>query len=245
MTRPAQGEQGLDPVSVLLPFIERAGRERVDLLVFPEYHLGRIRLPGPETERLGEAIRAQRIYVIVGGWELLGAGKFANAALLFGRDGRIAGKYYKTHAAVDQYDEGKGPWTSPPPGRDFDWFVAHDPEWKMQRGEELPVFDLDFGTISILTCYDGWFPEAWRTVSLKGAEIVVWINGRHGTVEDFLVRGATFCNEIDVVATNQAYGAGGHDWRVSREDLAARGASGRGVYPGYAGSRGTAACAKP
>jgi predicted amidohydrolase len=192
----------------MLPHITRAGRENVDLLVFPEYHLGRIQAPGPETERLAEAIAEQNLYVIVGSWELLGGEQYANAALLFGRDGRLLGKYYKTHAAVDHYDESQTPWTSPPPGHDREWFVQHDPEWKMQRGRELPVFALDFGTIAILTCYDGWFPEPWRVVSLQGAEIVVWINGRGGKVEDDLVRSAMFWNEVDVVATNQAYGAG-------------------------------------
>ena len=162
---------GLDAVAVLLPYIERAGRDKADLLVFPEYHLGRIRVPGPETERLAEAIRREGIYVIVGSWECLDGAAFANTALLFGRDGNIVGTYRKTHAAVDQYDESRTPWTAQPPGHDLDWFIAHDPEWKMERGDELPVFTLDFGKVAILTCYDGWFPEPWRVVSLEGAEI--------------------------------------------------------------------------
>ncbi len=203
-----KAEKDIDPVAVLLPYIEQAGRDQVDLLVFPEYHLGRIQVPGSETERLGRAIAEQNVYVIVGSWELLDGGRFANAALLFDRDGHILGKYYKTHAAVDHFDESRAPWTSPPPGHDTEWFVEHDPEWKMERGGELPVFTLDFGGIAILTCYDGWFPEAWRVLSLRGAEIVVWINGRFGSVEDYLVRSAMFCNEIHVVAANQAYGAG-------------------------------------
>ena len=203
-----KAEETMDPVAVLLPYIERAGRDHVDLLVFPEYHLGRVQVPGPETGRLGEAIGQQHVYVIVGTWESLGDTKYANTALLFGRDGNILGKYHKTHAAVDHYEESRTPWTSPPQGHDFEWFVEHDPEWKMERGRELPVFTLDFGKIAILTCYDGWFPEAWRVVSLRGAEIVVWINGRFGTVEDYLVRSAMFCNEVHVITANQAYGAG-------------------------------------
>src|SRR4051794_41465346 len=78
----------------------------------------------------------------------------------------------------------------------------------MKRGEDFPVFDLDFGRIGILTCYDGWFPESSRILSLKGAEILVWINGRKGTVEDFLVKSAMFQDEVAMVATNQAYGSG-------------------------------------
>jgi len=78
----------------------------------------------------------------------------------------------------------------------------------MKRGDAFPVFDLDFGRIGILTCYDGWFPETFRILSLKGAEMLVWINGRRGTVEDFIVQSAMFQNEVAMITTNQAYGAG-------------------------------------
>ena len=67
---------------------------------------------------------------------------------------------------------------------------------------------MDFGRIGILTCYDGWFPETFRVLSLKGAELLVWINGRRGTVEDFIVKSAMFQNEVAMISTNQAYGAG-------------------------------------
>ena len=43
----------------------------------------------------------------------------------------------------------------------------------MERGTDLPVFDFDFGRVGILTCYDGWFPESFRSLSLKGAELIV------------------------------------------------------------------------
>ena len=78
----------------------------------------------------------------------------------------------------------------------------------MKRGQDFPVFDLDFGRIGILTCYDGWFPETSRILSLKGAEILIWINGRRGTVEDFIVESSVFQNEVAMVTTNLAYGAG-------------------------------------
>ena len=78
----------------------------------------------------------------------------------------------------------------------------------MKRGGDFLVFDLDFGRIGILTCYDGWFPETFRILSLKGAEVLVWINGRRGTVEDFIVKSAMYQDEVALIATNQAYGAG-------------------------------------
>jgi len=46
------------------------------------------------------------------------------------------------------------------------------------------VFHLDFGPIGVLQCYDGYFPEAWSCTSFAGAEVIVWINGREGMIED-------------------------------------------------------------
>ncbi len=198
---------GYDPSEAMVPYIDRAGRDGAQLVVFPEYVLGRIAVPGPQTRRIAKAAAANGIYVIVGCWEVSRDGSFANAALLFDRAGKIVGKYYKTHAAVDHY-QGDPPWSRPPEGKDADWFIRNDPEWIMKKGTDLPVFDLDFGRVGILTCYDGWFPESFRVLSLRGAEMIVWINGRGGVVEDFIVRSATFRNHVAIVATNQAYGAG-------------------------------------
>ncbi len=198
---------GYDPSEAVVPSIERAAKDGAQLVVFPEYLLGRITVPGPQTERIGRAAAAGKIYVVVGCWEVFEDGKYANTALLFDRSGKIAGKYRKVHAAVD-VSEGEPPWSKPPEGKDIDWFVRNDPEWKMERGNDFPVFDLDFGRIGILTCYDGWFPETHRILSLRGAEMLVWINGRKGTVEDFIVKSAMFQDEVAMVATNQASGAG-------------------------------------
>ena len=198
---------GYDPSDTVVQYVRKAASDGVQLVAFPEYLLGRISVPGPQTEKIGQAAAAGRIYVIVGCWEVYEDGKFANTALLFDRSGKIAGKYHKPHAAVDQF-EGTPPWSAPPKGKDADWFIRNDPEWAMQRGEDLPVFDLDFGRIGILTCYDGWFPETFRVLSLKGAELLVWINGRGGGVEDFIIKSAMFQDEVAIVATNQAYGAG-------------------------------------
>lgn len=198
---------GFDPSESIIQYIARAGREHARLVVFPEYVLGRITIPSPVTQRIGEAAAANHIYVIIGCWEVREDGSFFNAALLFNPSGEIQGRYYKTHAAVDHF-EGNPPWSQPPSSKSREWFIRNDPEWIMQRGKDLPVFKTDFGTIGILTCYDGWFSEPFRVLSLKGAELIVWINGRRGNVEDFIVKAEMFRNEIAMVSANQAYGGG-------------------------------------
>lgn len=198
---------GYDPSATFVPYIDRAGREGAQLVVFPEYVLGHIEIPGPASETIAAAAKANSIYVIVGCWEELADGKFANVALLFGRDGEIVGRYRKTHPAIDHF-EGDRPWQRPPAGKSRQWMLENDPEWIMQAGDDLPVFDLDFGRVGIMTCYDGWFPEPARVLSLRGAELIVWINGRGGIVEDFIVRSIMFQSHVAMVTTNQAYGGG-------------------------------------
>lgn len=199
--------EGYDPADSLIAYIDRAGKDNAQLIVFPEYILGRIKVPGPSTEKLAAAAKANAIYVIVGCWEVFEDQSFANTALIFGRSGEIVGKYRKTHAAIDHY-EGSTPWEHPPTERSKDWMIQNDPEWIMEAGAELPVFKFDFGTVGILTCYDGWFPEPARVLSLKGAELLVWINGRGGSVEDFIVKTTMFQSHMAVITTNQAYGSG-------------------------------------
>ncbi len=222
---------GFDPSEDVIPYIERAAGDGAQLVVFPEYLLGRISVPGPQTERIAGAAAAGNIYVVVGCWEVSEDGSFANTALLFDRSGEIAGKYRKVHAAVDHF-EGEPPWSMPPQGKDDEWFLTNDPEWAMQRGQGFPVFETDFGRIGILTCYDGWFPESFRILSLKGAEVLVWINGRQGAVEDFIVKSAMFQDEVAMVATNQAYGSGTMIGQWPAEILAARTEPGEGYITG-------------
>ena len=75
--------------------------------------------------------------------------------MLIDPDGEIAGRYRKTHIAL---------MTSPEAGQEKYYFTA---------GNHLPVFDTPFGKLGILICYDRGFPEAWRVLTLQGAEIVV------------------------------------------------------------------------
>jgi predicted amidohydrolase len=198
---------GYDPTMAVVRYIDKAAADGARLVVFPEYILGRIAVPGRATKKIAKAAARHRIYVVVGCWAVHRDGTFANAALLFDRSGKIMGTYYKTHAAVDHY-QGDPPWSRPPSGKDKGWFLRNDPEWIMTRGDDLPVFQLDFGRVGILTCYDGWFPETFRVLALKGAEVLIWINGRRGNVEDFIIKSAIFRNHVGLISTNQAYGGG-------------------------------------
>ncbi|MHC1766774.1 MAG: carbon-nitrogen hydrolase family protein [Verrucomicrobiia bacterium] len=93
--------EGYDAADQLISYMERAGQDGAQLVVFPEYILGRIQVPGPSTRKISAVAAAHGLYVIVGCWEVFDDATFANTALLFDRTGKIVGKYRKTHAAVD------------------------------------------------------------------------------------------------------------------------------------------------
>ena len=71
-----------------------------------------------------------------------------NTAILIDRQGVIQGIAHKTHLTIGEKERG------------------------MELGEELPVFETDFGTVGMLVCWDHFFPEAVRTLALKGAEMI-------------------------------------------------------------------------
>ncbi len=204
--KPEAIEDGLSPVSVLTPWIERASNDKADLIVFPEYLLGHFKTADPSIGSLCSVAKNHSINVIVGGWEFLpdatikhppDPGTYCNTLLVIDRNGNIAGKHRKMHSAV-----GAGsPYCWPPdPGERG--------EHTMLKGDENGVVDLDFGRIGLLTCYDGYFFESFQMPSLRGAEVLIWANGRLGMVEPHIIQAASFMTCTHVVASNQAMGTG-------------------------------------
>ncbi len=165
-----------DPESVLrrMPaFFERAADFGSDLIVFPEYVLGnRIPISHDNVRRFAALAGEHRMYAIAGLVETHNE-RWSTTALVVDRNGNLLGRYYKTHPA-----SGPAPHWWPP-------LPECDGEARGILGHQFKVFHLDFGPIGILQCYDGYFPEAWGCTSYAGAELILWINGREGTVEDF------------------------------------------------------------
>ncbi|MBN1510337.1 MAG: carbon-nitrogen hydrolase family protein [Sedimentisphaerales bacterium] len=104
-------------------------------------------IPGPATKHFSEAARKNHIWVVVGLSERVGSIAY-NTAVLFNRQGEIAGTYRKVHLPREEWKEGVRP------------------------GDRTPVFDTDFGRIAMQICYDWFFPEMAEVLALKGAEIV-------------------------------------------------------------------------
>ena len=159
-------------------WVQHAGTDQVDLVLFPEYHLGNTHLSksangvyrSPPVAAVAAAARAAGIYVAVGAWVLWAEDTFCcppppkqytNTILLFGRSGVIEGVYNKTHPAV-----GGPPFFWPPKD-------VHGGEWAMLWGDDYPVFDLDFARIGPRAppdpgCALGWFEACcWAQASRR------------------------------------------------------------------------------
>jgi len=100
--------------------------------------------------------REHRCYVIVPAYlrDSHNAKRCSNAAVLVGRKGEVLGTYRKVHLVVS--GDGK------------------TMEGGSIPGNELPVFNCDFGKLAIQICYDMEFDRSWRELASKGAELVAW-----------------------------------------------------------------------
>ena len=163
----------------VLEWIERAGQEKVDIAVFPElilssaYAVGNDfidlseTIPGPSTEAVASKAGSVGVAVVVGIAERAQNDVLYNSAALIDKTGKLIGVYRKSH-------------TFPATENIFG------------QGNELPVFQMDFGTLAIPICYDLEFPEPGRVLALKGAEIIFtpaahWqTTGVLGTPEHFI-----------------------------------------------------------
>jgi len=141
-----------------LHFICRAAAQGADLIVLPELansgcDLGSrdLALDLAETIPGGPTAEAWRIEAERSGMHVVGGllereeDALYNSAVLLGPE--AFGRYRKTHL-----------WNKEK--------LLYEP------GGELPVIDTPLGRIGLLVCYDVWFPEAARTLAVKGAEIL-------------------------------------------------------------------------
>jgi N-carbamoylputrescine amidase len=111
-------------------------------------------VPGPTTEWLG-ALAAEHGLVVIGSvFERRGAGVYHNTAVVLDADGSLAGVYRKMHIPDD------------PGFYEKFYFTPGD------LGFE-PI-DTAVGRLGVLVCWDQWFPEAARLMSLAGAELLLY-----------------------------------------------------------------------
>ncbi len=111
-------------------------------------------VPGPSTERLGQLARRHGVVLVSSLFERRAAGLYHNTAVVFERDGSIAGKYRKMHIPDD------------PGFYEKFYFTPGDLGF-------API-DTSVGRLGVLVCWDQWYPEAARLMALSGAELLLY-----------------------------------------------------------------------
>lgn len=140
--------------------------------------------PGNITHAIQETARELSTYVV---WPTYrrggGRGVVYNSAILIGPDGEIVGIYDKTHPAPWERREGGG--------------------W-VEIGNRADVFETELGTIGMIICYDGDFPELSRLLAVKGAEIIVRASALQRSFDIWYLTNAAraYDNHVYVVASN-------------------------------------------
>lgn len=131
--------------------------------------------------------------------------------------GKVKGEYYNSVAVIDRNGELIN--GDLPDGRQVRVYRKnHIPDqWSyspglneryyFKEGPGLATFETEFGTISILICYERSFPEAWRVLALQGSKIMfvpvaAWGPNRADSWGGEL-RTAAIQNGLFVVASNK------------------------------------------
>ena len=111
-------------------------------------------IPGPSTGFFSELAAAHKVVLVTSLFEKRATGLYHNTAVVFDRDGSIAGKYRKMHIPDD------------PGFYEKFYFTPGD------LGFE-PI-QTSLGKLGVLVCWDQWYPEAARLMALKGAEVLIY-----------------------------------------------------------------------
>ncbi|RVU13914.1 N-carbamoyl-D-amino-acid hydrolase [Methylobacterium oryzihabitans] len=166
-------------VARMIALMDEAKRQDADFIVYPElalttffprwYHEDRAEadrwfereMPGPATAPLFARAREHGMALSFGYAELTPEGRHFNTSILVDREGRIVGKYRKTHL----------------PGH-----AEYDPERTHQHLEKryfepgdtgFPVWRMLGGLLGMCICNDRRWPETYRVMGLQGVEMVV------------------------------------------------------------------------
>jgi predicted amidohydrolase len=191
-----------------LSFIQKASEKGAEVVCLPELFMSPYfcivkeakrdysePLKGKTAEAISQAAQKSKIAVVAGSiYENAGDKKY-NTALVFNSKGENLGSYRKTHIPHD------------PGFYEMNYFEPGDTGFK--------VFDIGFAKISVLICYDQWFPEAARSCALLGAEIIFYptaignvnglepVEGNWQEAWENAQRGHAIANNLVVAAVNR------------------------------------------
>jgi N-carbamoylputrescine amidase len=167
-------------------------------------------IPGPSTETFGKIAEELGVVLVSSLFERRAPGIYHNTAVVFEKDGAIAGIYRKMHIPDD------------PGYYEKFYFTPGD-----QGFEPIPT---SAGKLGVLVCWDQWYPEAARLMAMRGAEVLIYPTAigyestdpkaeqdRQFDAWQMIQRGHAVANGLPVVAVNRV----GHepDWSGATDGI--------------------------
>ncbi|MBQ7156231.1 MAG: carbon-nitrogen hydrolase [Bacteroidaceae bacterium] len=153
-------------------------------------------IPGPSTEVYGALAKELGIVLVTSLFERRAAGLYHNTAVVFEKDGSIAGKYRKMHIPDD------------PAYYEKFYFTPGDMGFH-------PI-QTSVGRLGVQVCWDQWYPEGARLMALQGAELLIYPTAigyestdteeeqqRQREAWTTVQRGHAVANGIPVIAVNR------------------------------------------
>ena len=113
-----------------------------------------VAIPSDVTDAYALVARECGIVLVTSLFERRAPGLYHNTAVVFERDGSIAGRYRKMHIPDDPANYEKFNFT---PGD-----LGFEP------------IQTSVGRLGVLVCWDQWYPEAARLMALRGAEMLIY-----------------------------------------------------------------------
>lgn len=154
-------------------------------------------IPGPSTDFYGGIARECGIVLVTSLFERRTAGLYHNTAVVFEKDGSIAGKYRKMHIPDD------------PAYYEKFYFTPGDIGFH-------PI-QTSVGKLGVQVCWDQWYPEGARLMALQGAELLIYptaIGWESSDTEEekqrqlgawqTVQRGHAVANGLPVIAVNRS-----------------------------------------
>ena len=153
-------------------------------------------IPGTSTDIYGPLAKECGVVLVTSLFERRAPGLYHNTAVVFEKDGTIAGKYRKMHIPDD------------PGYYEKFYFTPGDLGFR-------PI-QTSVGRLGVLVCWDQWYPEAARLMALAGAEILIYPTAigydpndtpeeqqRQRNAWQTVMRGHAVANGLPVVAVNR------------------------------------------
>jgi len=174
-------------------------QELYKTMYFPQYRKANKdaaeTIPGESTEVFRELAKQHQVVIIVPIYEKTSNNEYYNSAVVIDTNGKLLDTYRKIHIPQDPY------------------FY----EQKHFKNSTLgyKIYKTKYAKFAVLICYDQWFPEAARIVTLKGADLIFYptaignIIGHKSQDGDWhaawetVMRGHAIANGIHIAAVNR------------------------------------------